>query len=180
MTLRVRAASSLRRTQPSGRREAWPRLGSSGRPFSEVPKQRLTVCPALPAPPSPAAPRSQDPGAIAVPGSLCARGNRPVVHTPGWGGAAPAPEPRCPRPAPRGGAAGAPPAHCGGGRHRPQKNAPVGGEESVQKLRADRTMAVPSARRAAPRPPGPCTCLYSLLGSEGRWSIGIQIFCTRL
>lgn len=179
MLLRVRAAS-----------EPWP--DSAQRAHRSIPSQRSRSkgslqCPALPAPCSPElAPRrargfrlplrwGEQPGGAS---------RATVRHTPGRGGAAPAQEPALSPPsAPgRSGRRPAPASRdCGGGRHpAPQERA--GGEESVQKLRASsrRTMALLSTRRASPLQRGPCTYLYSLLGSEGRWSIGIQIFCTRL
>lgn len=155
-------------------------------PSQRSPKQRLTAAPALPAPgsPEPVPRRARGfrlPLRLREPGGA----SRATVRlTPGRGGAAPAQEPALspPRAPGRSGRRPAPAStDCGGGRHpAPQERA--GGEESVQKLRASsrRTMALLSTRRASPLQPGPCTGLYSLLGSEGRWSIGIQIFCTRL
>lgn len=104
----------------------------------------------------------------------------------------PRPSPRGLRPAaratgparPRGGAGSAGPRPAGtrrGGRRRARHERAGGAESALQRPASARhTMAGLSTRRGAPLQPGPRANLHSHLGSEGRWSTGIQIFCTRL
>ena len=164
-----------------GARERGPGRETRRRPFPRLPKAE-TFCraPRLPS------------RALAVSGSLCAPGASGVElrGDPGPGHSAPdagqgrrsaraVPASRRGR---RGGAGGAwaGPRGRRGGRRPARPSAPEEGSRHKSARPAPATQW-PRCPHGAPSPAArPRARLHSHLGNEGRWSTGIQIFCTRL